>query len=312
MKKGMILFIIFLMTCFTMFSSSSDRVLAGLKPILPFEGSILGVDYYYSFSNFTSYIGTAYDYSNNEVYYHLGNKFTYNDMTFNLGYGYWLNSNLVSYLYQRGFEGSLYYARDLDQSLQISLFDGIVGNMKKDIETDYIYLGYNKLLYFDWDKEVKFCLGITSGMVKETGDNYYTLNLKVPLKFNKFNSFKIVPRLGYIKQTDLLNPYYDLASYVRGYDWGVKTGNRFAAITLEQQVQLFPYSDYPFLGLLNGAIFANAGDVLAVGEGIEEFELHSSAGAGLIMAMGQSEFRLERVITDQGNWKTFLFINYNL
>jgi hypothetical protein len=126
----------------------------------------------------------------------------------------------------------------------------------------------------------------------------------------------LIPQLGYINQGDQITPYYDLANYVTGYNNynpqqnKGEQGTKLLAIKLEKSFNLLPYTDLPLLNLLQGVTSITAADVLEDNEELNDFNLHSSASLGLALNLVEVDLRLERVVTDKGNWKILFTTNY--
>jgi hypothetical protein len=295
--------------------SPNTKVEAELEPIYPLQSQIIGAKYSHEFSLGRPYLSSGYDFNQQQLYYQLGSQFNYNQhWNYGLKYSHWANYSLPGYLYQQGFNGSMNYQQseqELTRNLQISLFHGHLGeNLGQEIKTNYINLNYNQQLYQDWNNKANFILDITSGQGRE---NYYSSNLKIPIKFNNFT---LIPQLGYINQGDQITPYYDLANYVTGYNNynpqqnKGEQGTKLLAIKLEKSFNLLPYTDLPLLNLLQGVTSITAADVLEDNEELNDFNLHSSASLGLALNLVEVDLRLERVVTDKGNWKILFTTNY--
>ncbi len=299
MIKRISLVIVFILIAFI--GGGFNGVKAEFQPILPFEGSIIGLQYNYRISGSNSYFGSAYDWSSNKQYYKIGNSFSYKGLNYDLKYSYWVNTSLPGYCYEEGFTGRVDYPVDLDHNLSFSLFSGEVGqNFSEEIKTDFLKIKYSQILYYDWEKEAKLYLKLISGRARDDERPYYIANILFPVKYKDLS---FISRFGYIKGGESLIPQYDLASYIRGYRSNVEEGNRMISFGLDKQIPLFLESDKPVLSLLNGSIFINLGDVLTAGERLSQFKVHGSAGAGLVLNAGQVDFRLDAVVTDREDWQ---------
>lgn len=187
------------------------------------------------------------------------------------------------------------------------LFQGQIGSsFNEEIKTRFAYLSYYKDLHYDVLNEIKFYFNVTSGQDITEGDSYYISNLTLPVKLGEY---RIVPRFGYINSSSRIEPCYNLSSYVTGYE--NEKGNRLVSLFLERQFQIYPYSDNPFLALMNGSVFVRTGDVISADESVKDFKLHTSGGLGLVWAMGQVEYRLEEFVTDKGEWQTMFFVSFS-
>ncbi len=296
--------------CFFLICSSS-LALASFEPIFPINDTLIGGNYKYLESEYDPYISLAYDLFNNKIYYNLGSKYKYNDQVFfKLQYNYWKDNNIKGYLNKRGFQTDMCYTKDLETDLEVSYFNGEVEESSESIKTEYINLNYKKVISDDWNNKLDFHLDITSGRVKKDNDKYFIYNLSIPIRLN---SFSILSQLGYIKEAELIKPYYSLGNYVKGYscynqeNTSGEIGNRVLSLAVEKEIELLPYTDIPILNLVNLIISINAGDTLKANERLNDFQLHSSFGVGLNLDLGSSNLRLERVITDQRGVKTLFY-----
>lgn len=285
---------------------NSPPAWAAITPILPFDNNLIGLNYQYDFSDQTSaYIGGAYDLGSGAVYEHLGTRFFLEQTSYELNLGCWLNFRMAGYMYQKGFEGTMVYHPDLSQNIIISIFDGDTGyNLQEQVGVDYLYLGYQKKFVNDWERSIGISTGVTAGKAKLDNDWFYLVQLQVPLRVN---NFKLITTMGYLTQTDSIGCYYDLGSYVRGYPWYTETGDRVLGVNLEQQIPLFLHSENPVLGLLSLVGFLDTGGVLAVNQAVADFNMHSSAGIGIVLNMGSADIGVTEVYTDLGEWKTLYF-----
>ncbi|HHT48255.1 MAG TPA: hypothetical protein GXZ98_03060 [Firmicutes bacterium] len=265
--------------------------------ILPFDQSTIGVEYAYPWGDFTPQLGIAYDYGRDKVLSYIGASYETTPFLWRLFYGYWMHQYVPGYAHQQGITGRICYQIAAGHSLTGGIFYGAIERDGTGVQTRLVFLDYSKRLYFDWDREVKLLLKTVAGKVKESGASYYTATLKLPVILG---DLKIRPWLGFARETQLLTPYFDLADLIRGYRKDEMTGNRGLALAVERQWALFPYSDLPFLGLLNAAVFVDAGGVIGSNQRVEEFVLYKSIGAGLVFKMGEAELHLEQVYNQLG------------
>ena len=290
--------------CYTSLTLASFNI----NPIYPIEGPITGGKVNYRFDNWSVTTKSTYDFNHSAVYYYCGSKYRFNNkLALSLNYNRWLNNTLPDYLYQKGMQSTLTYNQNRKQQAKFSFFTGQVGKkLTAAKKTSYFNLNYKQELYYDWQNKVELILDLTSGQVNTTDNIYYSSHLKVPINLNKFT---IVPQLGYIEQADKLNPQYKLNDYVAGYyansdNNTTATGNRIAALKLERKFTWLSATNLPIINLLDVVTFINTGDILTNKELLEDFQLHSSAGAGISLSLGQAEFRLQEAVTDQGDWET--------
>lgn len=272
--------------------------------ILPFDHSMIGVEYDHPLADFTPQLGIAYDYEIDKVLSYIGASYETTPFLWRFSYVHWVHRHVPGYDYQQGITGSICYQMEPGHSLIGGIFNGTIQRDGGEIQTGLVFLDYSKRLYFDWDQEVKLLLKTVAGKVMESGDSYYAATLKIPVILG---DFKIKPWLGFARETQLLTPCFDLADLIRGYRKDEITGNRGFALSFERQWALFPYSDMPFLGLLNAAVFADAGGVIRSNQKAEEFELYKSIGAGLVLKMGELELRLEQVYNQRGEGRIIFY-----
>ncbi len=279
---------------------------AEIIPIWPLEDNLLGVDYYYNWNtSIASYIGAAIGLDNAEIFKHLGTSFTYDKVKYDFNYGFWVVHGIPGYLDQKGFEGNIAYAFTPDQSISVSLFGGEVSSdEREDIDVNFILVNYHQPLYDNGSWKADIFTELTAGRAENSNATFSVGKLILPLKYN---DFKIITTLGYIKQDDLVEPFYDLTDFVRGYPEETIIGDRLVAITLEQQYPLFRYKESSFLSALNGVVFIDGGDVLAPGEKTDNIRFNSSIGAGVVLYLVSADIGLVETVTDNGDWATLFY-----
>jgi hypothetical protein len=273
-------------------------------PIIPLDDNLVGVEYDYTLNNFTPGIGVAYDLGTRNLLGYISASYQFASFLWNLSYGYWTHQYAPGYCYQQGLVGSLSYQIELGHSLTGGIFSGTLQQNREEIRTELVFLDYQKRLYFDWDREIKLQLKTITGKATESDNFYYATILQLPVNID---NFKIRSWLGYCNQTSFVTPYFDLANLIRGYDKEKNTGNRGLAISVEYQWNLFPYSDLPFLGLLNAVAIADVGSVLRSDQRVEEFKPYKSLGAGLVLKLGEFEIHLEKVFNQWGEGRILFY-----
>ncbi len=314
MNKKLLLWFILSLLIIT-FCSSLTLASFETKPIYPLEGPIIGGEFNYQPDNWSLTTKGAYDFQHSAIYYYCGGNYRFNNkLGLKLNYNYWLNDTLPDYLYQQGVQSTLTYNKNMTQETKFSFFTGQVGKeLTAAAKTSYFNLNHKQDLYYDWQNKAQLILDLTSGRVNTTEKIYYSSQVTVPITLNKF---KIVPQLGYIKQTDKLAPQYKLNNYVAGYYTNednntTETGNRVAALNLERKFTFLSAVNLPVINLLDVVTFINTGDILNSSELIEDFQLHTSAGVGVSLTIGQAEFKLQKAVTDQRNWETIFSVTAN-
>ncbi len=84
---------------------------------------------------------------------------------------------------------------------------------------------------------------------------------------------------------------------VRGYDADERQGVILALLSLERNFRLFPYSQQPFLGALQGRIFTDLGTVY---NDEADFALQKSVGAGIFYNTPLLDICLDLAFTEKG------------
>lgn len=279
---------------------------AEIIPIWPLEDNLLGLDYHYNWNNsIASYIGTAIGLDNAEIFKHLGTSFTFDKVKYDLNYGFWVNHGIPGYFDHTGFEGNLVYTFTPDQSVSVSVFGGEVGfEEREDIDVNFIFVDYHQPFYNKGSWTASIYSEFSAGQAEQSKKTFSAWKLILPLKYN---DFKVISTFASIKQDDLVEPFYDITDFVRGYPEKTITGDRLVALTLEQQYPLFSYSENSFLSALNGVIFIDGGDVLAPDEKTNNIKFHSSIGVGVVLYLVSADIGLVETVTDHGDWTTSFY-----
>ncbi|HHU50998.1 MAG TPA: hypothetical protein GXZ36_04185 [Firmicutes bacterium] len=315
-----------LLLSFSLLLLCSSLSLGKVEPIIPYlsDQAVLGLAVEGAEQKITPYLWAGYDLDYQEGAYKIGGRIRLNpnhtekptQTWLDLNYGYWPSHEAAGYPFHRGWAGSLHW-KDRATSFKATIFTGelspghfrgstVDAFYQEAVKVTHLHLHYNRLLYQDWKKTVYFLMAITSGQPRGSDQTFSATTWTLPIQSG---SFRWKTQAGYITRCEQVVPYFDLADLVRGYGKIVKTGDRIFGITMEKLFQPFPFSDLPLVNLLHITAFTDAGGLLRSGEAPRDLKFHHSAGVGLLLDLGQSDLRLEGVVTDEGRHQILFYLD---
>ena len=274
-----------------------------VEAIYPIKDNVIGAKVNYNYDNWNLYTSKVYGFETGKGHYNLGiNYFIKDNLSFDLKYTDWLENKLPDYNMKEGINLDFSYEKSWKEKLYLSLFSGKVTKLEKDkkVRTDYLNLNYNRELYYDWPNKLLFDVDSNFGQIKDTGQIFYSTKVKLPYKRDRL---LIVPSFGYLNNGKGIDLSYNLENIIKGYSLN-KKGNKFFNLKIEKSFDFLTKTDIPFLELFDIAPFLYTGDVWD--EEIENFNLKSSAGIGLVLKTGNLNLRFDNIIDDR-NKRCFIF-----
>ncbi|HEY8393027.1 MAG TPA: hypothetical protein VIL83_09930 [Capillibacterium sp.] len=277
-----------------------------LYPVLPFNGFVFGIGVTPRYKQFSTNISASYELSHKLFYYDLAAKYNFTPSAWTeLSYFRGKNDLHPGYHYWDGFKTQFTYDNGLGGVFEVSFFDGEIGRgdkKKEPLSTKLASIAAENYLYDDWGKNLGYSLHATFGAVKNDGYQIYTL--KLPFRYHNYQGLF---SLGFINQSEEINMHFE--NQVRGYFSDGREGVNRVLLSLERRFSLFPSSQEPFLGALQGRIFADVGTVYNDGAGLK---LQKSAGPGLLYNTPLFDLCVDLAFTEEGVKPVFQAISKEL
>lgn len=264
-------------------------------PILPFNGLMLGGGLTAKYKQFSPKLGCAYDFSHQLFYYELSAGYQFTPAT-RTELGYYREKNFLhpGYHYWEGWKTKFGYDNGLGGTFKLTLFTGEIGRgdkKKEPLHTRLAALAAANYLYDDWGKDLRYDLGATFGTVEK--EDYQIYTLKLPFRYHDYRGLLA---LGVINQGEAINMHFS-NNLVRGYTSDGRKGVKLFLLAFERRIKLFPHSPEPFLGALQGRIFADVG---AVYHDRTDFTLQKSVGPGILYNTPLFDICFDLAFTEEG------------
>ncbi len=298
LTKKVVLSLVLINLLFTLGAQASFEV----GPVLPMEGLIIGAEGQHSFNQWGIYSKGGYDFEAEDVFYDFGSEYIItNDLTLSANYRKWFNHNLADYHYEQGIKFDLDYDKAWGEGFNLAVFSGEVAKLEEEtVETVYFSSNYQNELYYsndyNFERKANLLFDFSTGYTDDLDDIYYTSHLKLPIRLGEY---RIIPELGYIKSSTRLNPQYHFEDYQVGHSEAI-IGNKLINLALERRFDVFSQTEISGVELFDLITVVNFGDLLTAEQGINDFNLHASAGVGVAFEWEIIDFRLKAIVDEQG------------